>query len=42
MCFNQSILLLYQTQKSFGKGSRQIIDSVMNNTIRISKYNPLA
>ena len=29
-------------QKSLGKGSGWIIDSVLDNTISISKYNPLA
>ena len=42
MCLNQSILQLYQTQKSLGKGSGWIFDSVIDHTISISKYNPLA
>ena len=29
-------------QKSSGKGSGRIIDSVIDQTISISKYNPLA
>ena len=29
-------------QKSFGKGSDWIIDSIINHTTSISKYNPLA
>ena len=29
-------------EKSLGKGSRWIIDSVIDHTINISKYNPLA
>ena len=29
-------------QKSLGKGSGRIIDSVIDHTISISKYNPLA
>ena len=29
-------------QKSLGKGSRWIIDSVIDHTVSISKYNPLA
>ena len=40
MCFNQSNRKIIQ--KSFGKGSGQIIDSVIDHTINISKYNPLA
>ena len=34
---NQSILQLYQTHKSSGKGSDWIIDSVINHNICISK-----
>ena len=42
MCFNQSILLLYQTYKKvLRKGSGWIIDSVIDHTTSISKYNPL-
>ena len=40
MCFNQSNRKIIQ--KSFGKGSDQIIDSVIDHTINISRYNPLA
>ena len=42
--FNQPMLLLYQTSniKSLGKGSRWIIDSVIDHTNSISKHNPLA
>ena len=39
MYFNQSIL---QFQKSLGKSSGWIIDSVIEHNINISKYNPLA
>ena len=43
MCLNQSILQLYQNiQKSLGKGSGWIIDSVIEHNISTSKYNPLA
>ena len=43
MCLNQSILQLYQTyKKTLGKGSGWIIDSVIDHTISVSKYNPLA
>ena len=43
MCLNQYILQLYQNiQKSLGKGSGWIIDSVIEHNISISKYNPLA
>ena len=42
MCLNQSILKLYQTYKSLGKGSGWIIDdSVIDHNISIPKYNPL-
>ena len=34
--------IISNTQKSLGKGSGWIIDSVINPTISISKYNPLA
>ena len=34
--------IISNTQKSLGKGSGWIIDSVINHTISISKYNPLA
>ena len=40
ICFNQSILQIYQTKKSLGKGPGWIIDSVIDYTISISKYNP--
>ena len=39
VCFNKSILQLYQTYK---KGSGWIIDSDFCHTISISKYNPIA
>ena len=40
---NQSILQLSQRyKKSWGKGSGCIIDSVIDNNVSISKYNPLA
>ena len=34
--------IIANIQKSLGKGSRWIIDSVIDHTISISKYNPLA
>ena len=34
--------VISSTQKSLGKGSGRIIDSVIDHTISISKYNPLA
>ena len=38
-----TVLQLYQNiQKSLGKGSGWIIDSVIEHNISISKYNPLA
>ena len=40
MCFNQSIIT--NIQKSLGKGPGWIIDSVIDHTICISKYNYLA
>ena len=43
MCFNQSNLKLYKKiQKYLGKGSGWIIDSFIDHSINISKYNPLA
>ena len=43
VCFNQSILQLQKNiQKSLGKVSGWIINSVIDHTISISKYNPLA
>ena len=39
---NQSVLRSYQTYKNLLEGSGWIIDSVVNHTIDISKYNPLA
>ena len=36
------ITIITNIQKSLGKGSGQIIDSVIDHTISISKYNPLA
>ena len=42
ICFSQSLLQLYQTQKSLRKRLGRIIDSVIDHTISISKYNPLA
>ena len=33
--------IISKTQKSLGKGSDWIIDSVIHHTINISKYNPL-
>ena len=33
--------VISSTQKSLGKGSGWIIDSVIDHTISISKYNPL-
>ena len=40
----KSICITVRTniQKSLGKGSGWIIDSVIDHTISISKYNPLA
>ena len=35
-------IIILNIQKSLGKGSSWIIDSVMDYTISISKYNPLA
>ena len=40
-CFNLSTIIKH-IQKSVGKGSGWIIDSVINHTISIPKYNPLA
>ena len=34
--------IITNTQKSLGEGSGWIIDSVIDHTISISKYNPLA
>ena len=45
MYFNQSILQfkhISNIQKSLGKGLGWIIDSVIDHTSSISKYNPLA
>ena len=42
MHLNQSIVLFYETKNSLGKGSGWIIDSVIDNNINVSKYNPLA
>ena len=36
------ITFISNMQKSFGKGSGWIIDSVIGHIINISKYNPLA
>ena len=33
--------IITSIQKSLGKGSARLIDSVVNHTINISKYNPL-
>ena len=35
-------IIITNIQKSSGKGSGWIIDSVIDHTISISKYNPLA
>ena len=35
-------IIITNIQKSLGKGSGWIIDSVIDHTISISKYNPLA
>ena len=35
-------MIISNIQKSRGKGSNRIIDSVANQTINISKYNALA
>ena len=35
-------MIISNIQKYLGKGSGSIIDSVMDHTINISKYNPLA
>ena len=40
MCFNFTIIK--NMQKSLEKGVGWIIDSVIDHTISISKYNPLA
>ena len=40
MYLNQSILQLYQTQKSLGRGL--VNGLVIDHNISISKYNPLA
>ena len=40
MCFNFTIIT--NMQKSLEKGVGWIIDSVIDYTISISKYNPLA
>ena len=42
MCFNQSILQLYQTCKNLWEKSGWVIDSVFDQDVSISKYNPLA
>ena len=43
ICFNHSILqIISKIHKFLGKGSGWIIDSVINHTISISKYNLLA
>ena len=42
MCFNKLYYNYTNIQKSLGKGSGWIIDSVNDHTITISKYNPLA
>ena len=42
MYWNQSILIMSNIQKSLGKGSGCIVDSVIEDNINISKYNPLA
>ena len=34
--------IITNMQKSLGKGSGSIIDSVIDHTITISKYNPLS
>ena len=42
-CFNQSILQLYQAYKNlYKKAQARVTDSVIDHTIGISKYNPLA
>ena len=35
-------VIITKIQKSLGKGSGWIIDSIIDHTISISKYNPLA
>ena len=43
MYLNQSIVLLYKKyKKNQGKDSSWIIDSVIDYSINISKYNPVA
>ena len=42
MCLNEFILVISNMQKSLGKGSGWVIDSVIEHNISISKYNPLA
>ena len=42
ICFSQSLQQLYQTQKFLRKRLGRIIDSVIDHTISISKWNPLA
>ena len=42
MCLNEFILVMSNMQKSLGKGSGWVIDSVIEHNISISKYNPLA
>ena len=41
MCLNEFILVMSNMQKSLGKGSGWVIDSVIEHNISISKYNPL-
>ena len=41
MCLNQYTIII-NIQKYLGKGSGCITDSVIDHTIRLSKYNPLA
>ena len=38
---NQSVVRLYQTKKTLGKGSGWNIDTATDHNIDISKHNPL-
>lgn len=40
MNLNQSIVLLYKTQKFLGDGSSWIMDSFTEHNFNISKHNP--
>ena len=40
MNLNQSIVLLYKTQKFLGDGSGWIMDSFTEHNFNISKHNP--